>query len=152
MPGRVRRNTAVANAAEKAPFVGKELLLARMLMTLVDDAIKFSSAGSTVRLHLSTMPMRASTAESAFALYQIHVADKGPGVDAALHLTFFDRVVRGYRSRGVTNPTGSAGAGLGLAIACWIANAHGGEVCLDDGDVHGAVFVVELSAPRPDLN
>lgn len=148
--GRTRGITITANVADEAPFDGDATLLTRMLMNLVDNAIKFSPGGTNVRLHLG-VTTSTSTGADTRDVYQIVVADDGPGIDPGLHATLFERFVRGDRSRGATDPTGSAGAGLGLAIARWIAIAHGGLLTLDTTVQRGAVFVIELPTPAVDI-
>ncbi len=145
--GRARRITVAANTADEAPFDGDATLLMRMLMNLVDNAIKFSPTDATVRLHLGVEPSAAGDVPDG-QVYRIVVADDGPGVEVGLQASIFERFVRGDRSRGASESTGSAGAGLGLAIARWIAEAHGGALFLDSTVQRGAVFVVELPMPR----
>jgi two-component system OmpR family sensor kinase len=147
--GRAKRITVAANTADEAPFDGDATLLMRLLMNLVDNAIKFSPADTTVRLHLSVEPSTAGDA-TARQVYRMVVADDGPGVELGLRATIFERFVRGDRSRGAGDATSSAGAGLGLAIARWIAEAHGGGLVLDTTAQHGAVFIVELPVPSRD--
>ena len=50
----------------------------------------------------------------------------------------FERFYRAERSRRAGEPT--SGAGLGLAIASWIADAHGGSLALASTDTSGSVF------------
>ncbi|MGW1620448.1 ATP-binding protein [Streptomyces sp. NPDC002172] len=70
------------------------------------------------------------TAETADGHCAIRVRDDGPGVPADLLPTVFDRFTRGDASR--SRPPGAAGgAGLGLAIAAAITQAHGGRVEVD---------------------
>lgn len=141
--GRARRVCVVANLAEEAPFDGDATLLMRMLMNLVDNAIKFSPEAATVRLHLQ---LDSAPASHATRCYRLSVADEGPGVDHDMQFAIFERFARGNRSRGVST---SPGAGLGLAIARWIAEAHGGTLGLETSAPGGAVFVVVLPAPSP---
>ena len=145
--GRAKRITVAANTADEAPFDGDATLLMRMLMNLIDNAIKFSPADTTVRLHLGVEPTAAGDVPSGH-VYRIVLSDDGPGVEVGLQATIFERFVRGDRSRGSGDTTGSSGAGLGLAIARWIAEAHGGALFLDNRAQSGAVFVVELPVPR----
>lgn len=149
--GRSRGITVVANTADEAPFDGDATLVMRMLMNLVDNAIKFSPSDTTVRLHLGVASSALRDVPDS-QVYRIVVADDGPGVEVGLQATIFERFVRGDRSRGSGESTGSSGAGLGLAIARWIADAHGGALFLDNAVQRGAVFVVELPMPRTSTN
>ncbi|WP_312687530.1 sensor histidine kinase, partial [Brevundimonas nasdae] len=64
------------------------------------------------------------------------VADSGPGIDAALSETIFEPFKRG--------PTQASGCGVGLAMARYAADAHGGSVQLRPSDLGGSAFVVTV--------
>ena len=72
----------------------------------------------------------------------IRVTDDGEGVPEAQRERIFDRFVR----LGSTY----AGAGLGLPIARWIAEAHGGTLVLESSGASGSVFTVTLPLPPDD--
>ena len=97
---------------------GDRDLLFQALCNLLDNAIKYSGAGSEVVL--------ATTASG--ATLDITVADRGPGVPAAER----DKVLsRFYRSASVT---GIPGSGLGLSLVSAIAQHHGGRLVLTDNN------------------
>ena len=129
---------------EGAPFTGDEDLVRRMIVNLVDNAVRHAPAGSavTVALHRSDDH------------YDVTVSDRGGGipVDAQAHI--FERFYRTDMARGRA-ASDVGGAGLGLAIVQWIARLHHGEVLLDASSVTGTTFRVRLptaeSAP-PALN
>jgi signal transduction histidine kinase len=62
------------------------------------------------------------------------VSDTGPGIAEAERATIFDRYKQGSRGRA------AGGAGLGLAIARGIAEAHGGTISVGSGDLGGSSF------------
>jgi signal transduction histidine kinase len=131
----------IAPPAEEAPFVGDSHMLRRLLMILLDNAIKYTPRGGEVRLSLD----RDLAGES----YRISVEDTGPGVPAWATERIFERFFRVDESRGRT-PEGNVGApsaGLGLAIARLTAEAHGGTVHLDATGPGGSRFVVTLPVP-----
>jgi two-component system OmpR family sensor kinase len=68
---------------------------------------------------------------------EIAVRDNGPGVPAGDRERIFERFVR-------LEPARSGGAGLGLPIARWIAEAHGGSLMLAESSSAGSRFVVRL--------
>jgi signal transduction histidine kinase len=73
----------------------------------------------------------------------IHVCDEGPGIDAELGDSVFDRFVRGDPSRG------PGGSGLGLAIAREQARLQGGDVVAGKGRGGGARFTLRMpTGPR----
>jgi hypothetical protein len=72
----------------------------------------------------------------------IEVADSGPGIPAEHRDKVFDRFYR--IDEGRSRETG--GAGLGLSIAKWIAEAHGGSLELDCRPKGGCIFRLSLPA------
>jgi len=116
---------------------GDAPLLRRLMLNLLDNALKFTPRGGTVGV----------TAEPGAESVSIVVYDSGPGVPEALRLRVFDRFVRaGPDERPASfhdSPRATSGAGLGLAIASAIATAHHGTLSLDNNTV-GARFRVVL--------
>lgn len=126
-----------ADAALRVP--GDAQLLQRLLLNLLDNALKHAPPGSTI-----TVSHRQRGGH-----VQLFVADEGPGIPAAQRDRVFERFVRGVHAP--PPPVGDddagagagAGAGLGLAIAQAIAQAHGGTIALLDASP-GATFKVSL--------
>ena len=116
---------------------GDRTLLRRLLLNLLDNALKHTPTGGVITVSL------APTARDVVLV----VADSGPGIAADLRPHVFDRFVRASPARESELPAGShvsaSGAGLGLAIAQSIAIAHGGQISLEDA-VAGAHFCVTL--------
>jgi two-component system OmpR family sensor kinase len=117
----------------EAPFYGDEDLLRQMMLNLVDNAVKYTPEGGEIRLSLTI----------ADASYLIRVSDNGPGIPADAQPFIFDRF---YRVDKAYSPGQGAGVGLGLAIARWIAEIHGGTLRLESSDQNGSSFVVVLPA------
>jgi signal transduction histidine kinase len=65
------------------------------------------------------------------------IRDHGPGVPDSERERIFERFVR-------LEPGRAAGAGLGLPIARWIAEAHGGSLTLGESSPEGSLFVMQL--------
>ena len=133
----------IAAPAEEAPFVGDGYMLRRLLMILLDNAIKYTPRGGAVRLSLD----RDNAAKS----YRITVEDTGPGVPTWAAERIFERFFRVDESRGraADDSIGGPSAGLGLAIARLAAEAHGGTVHLDATGPGGSRFVVTVPMPSP---
>jgi two-component system sensor histidine kinase VicK len=110
-----------------------EQRLAQVLRALVDNAVKFSPRGSSVRV--------GTRAEASWAT--IVVSDDGPGIPAAELPHVFERFHRGSEERAATS-----GAGLGLSIARELTEMMGGGIRAESGG-SGATFSVRLPrAPR----
>jgi signal transduction histidine kinase len=110
-------------------------MLRRMISNLVDNAVQHSPDGGTVSVGLRHESGR----------FRITVTDQGPGVPDAQRERVFDRFFRIDKSRSRAQRQ-SGGAGLGLAIARWIAEAHGGTLTLQSSGAQGSCF--EISLPR----
>jgi heavy metal sensor kinase len=120
-------------SAAELPIHADEALLRRMLMNLLDNAIKYTPQGGLVFLRCAEQSGR----------YRVSFEDSGQGIPVELQPRIFERFFRAdkARSRGETD---SGGAGLGLAIAAWIAEAHGGILELTRSTPEGSVFTVFL--------
>lgn len=120
----------------EAPFVGDAELLGRMLLNLLDNAIKYSPRGGAVSVWLETTSRG----------YEIRVVDDGPGIPREAQGTIFERFFRVDKARSRGDRSATSGAGLGLAIARWVAVAHGGTVALVRSTAAGSEFLVTLPA------
>jgi two-component system, OmpR family, sensor kinase len=129
--------TLVCEPCQEYLFFGDEGLLRRMLMNLVGNAIKYTPRGGSVNVACRTDGDR----------YVLTVADTGPGIPAELQARIFDRFFRvdAARSR---DDAEKGGAGLGLSIARWIAEAHRGNLELTRSDSSGSVFSAFLPISR----
>jgi two-component system, OmpR family, sensor kinase len=100
---------------ESAAVQGDAAALHALVRNLVDNAIRYTPAGGVVRL--------AAFTDGEHAMLQVE--DTGPGIPPEERTRVFDRF---YRLPG----SNAEGSGLGLAIARQVAEAHGGEISLDD--------------------
>ena len=73
---------------------------------------------------------------------EISVANDGPGIPIEMQPRIFERFFRGDQTR--TRGSLDGGAGLGLSIAKWIAEAHHGRLELTRSDSAGTVFTAHL--------
>ena len=119
-----------------APFTGDEELVRRLMVNLLDNAIRYTPPGSTVRVDLEQAPRG----------YGLSISDRGPGIplDAQPHI--FERFYRAEGARTRREGT-DGGAGLGLALARWIAEAHGGHLTLARSSEAGTTFTAFLPNP-----
>lgn len=118
------------------PFAGDETLLKRLVMNLIENAVKYTRPGGHVNV-------RAERDEG--GTYVIEVEDTGVGISPTAQAHIFDRFYRATPD-GDSAPRGD-GAGLGLAIARWVARAHHGDVTLVRSDREGSLFRIVLPAP-----
>ena len=122
--------------SSEVPFRGDEGLLRQMLLNLLENAVKHTPAGGSVDVSLAR----------ADGHYSITVSDTGTGIPAEAQPHIFERFYRldKARSRAEAVYGGSSGAGLGLSISRWIAEAHGGRLELRHTDEAGSTFVATL--------
>jgi two-component system OmpR family sensor kinase len=126
------RGVQVQSAAgPEVPFRGDEDLLRRLVLNLLQNAIQHTPAGGSIGV----------TVEPSGDAVKIRVADGGPGIPEVDRARIFDRFVRLDEAR-----TGS-GTGLGLPIARWIAEVHGGTLVLEASGPRGSTFCATLGNP-----
>jgi two-component system, OmpR family, sensor kinase len=115
-----------------------EALIHRMVLNLIDNAIKFTPSGGSVLVQARREGTR----------YLFTVEDTGTGIPPELQSRVFERFFRADKARTHQNDAGT-GAGLGLAISRWIADTHDGTLELSSSNAKGTVFVAYLeSAPQ----
>ena len=123
--------------AEEMPFRGDEGLLRRLLLNLVYNAIKYTPRGGTVTVSCQQEAQR----------YIITVSDTGRGIPAESQPHIFERFYRADNARSRAEDDGAgltSGAGLGLSIARWVAEAHDGTLELLHSSDAGSVFQLIL--------
>lgn len=110
--------------------------VARIVRILVDNALRFAPAGSTI----AVSPLRASGGA------EVTVADEGPGVPEEDRGRIFERFTRG------SNTAGRGGFGLGLAIGRELSQRMGGDLTLIEAPAPGAKFRLSLPAAEVELS
>jgi len=123
------------DASSECLVRGDQTLLRRMILNLLDNAIKYTADGGRVEI-----ACRATATGC-----EVHVTDTGPGIPQELHTRIFERFFRADPARSRTGREG--GAGLGLSIALWIAQAHHGRLELLRSDAAGSDFAAYLPGP-----
>jgi heavy metal sensor kinase len=120
------------DCADAAAVQGDEQWLTRLILNLLDNAIKFTPEGGRIAVAVSH--------EDGFA--RLAVQDTGSGIpaDAVPHL--FDRFFRADPAR----PPDIEGAGLGLSLVKWIVDQHHGRIDVDSQPGRGSTFSVRLPA------
>ncbi|MCL5257271.1 MAG: HAMP domain-containing histidine kinase [Chloroflexi bacterium] len=142
----VREARGLAGGAElsvdikgEAIVLGDNDRLKQLLLILLDNAIKYGGEGA-IEVSLSTADSEAT----------ITVRDHGGGISQEDLPHVFERFYRAAKSRSRED----GGAGLGLAIAKWIAESHGGRIGVESTTGEGSTFQVTLPlhhdiAPAP---
>jgi signal transduction histidine kinase len=115
-------------ALEGASVWGDRDRLQQVLGNLTANALRFAPAGTTVTISARPFGERV----------RIAVSDQGPGLTAEEQTKVFERFYQGQQGRA------HKGAGLGLAIAKSLVEAHGGQIGVESRPGHGAIFWFEL--------
>jgi len=116
--------------AERVIAMADRLVLREAITNLLDNAIKYSPAGSSIDIRLSSDGHQAV----------LEFADRGSGIPASHRERIFDRFFRLDEARSRSD----GGTGLGLAIAKWAVEVHGGRISVDENRSGGSVFRITL--------
>ena len=129
----MRRARTLAMAKKITLSAAIEPELPRMLLNLLDNAIKYTPEGGQISLQC-----RRQRDD-----YTLSVSDTGTGIPVELQTRIFERFFRADKARSRAEGD-SGGAGLGLSIARWIAEAHRGRLELSKSDATGTTFTAWL--------
>lgn len=127
------RGISITRALDAAPAWADERRAHQIVASLLTNAVRYTHGGTTVRVETGRL-----TDGSAF----VRVGDSGPGLTEADLTHVFDRFYRGSAA------PGTAGSGVGLAIAAELAAAHGGHLTAANSPAGGACFTLTLP-PAP---
>ncbi len=131
-PAAAERGVTLEVEATELILPGDADALERLLLNLLDNAVKYNRPGGRVRLEL-----RREGAEVI-----VEVRDSGIGISAEHLPRLFERFYRVDRARS----RGEGGTGLGLAIVKHVAQLHGGRVEVESEPGVGSTFRVHLPA------
>ena len=109
-------------------YCGSEPFLEQVWINLIDNAIKHSPKGSSIRIYISEKPKTVA----------VKVSDDGCGITGEVQKHIFEKFYQGDRSHK------AEGSGLGLALVKRIVELCGGTVEVESAPGAGASFTVEL--------
>ena len=118
------KNIRVTSHLEPISVTADEALLRRMFGNLLANAVLYTPDGGAIDVTMAPRPGAVA----------VQIADTGPGISPGDRDRVFERFVR------LDSARAEGGAGLGLAIARWVAEAHGGHVDLLSSGPGGSVF------------
>ena len=126
-----QKGIALASEGD-AQTIGSDTLVYRLLFNLAENAIRYSTPGSTVQI--------SARAEADRVLLRVH--DQGPGIPEQYQTSIFQPFFRVDKSRS----RAYGGVGLGLALAGEIAALHGGSIEVEESSESGTTMLVTLPA------
>ena len=109
---------------------GDQTRLTQLVINLIDNALRYTPSGGKATVSVARVAASAT----------LRVEDTGVGIDGEHLPHVFERFYRADPSRA----RGEGGAGLGLAISRWIAQAHGGDIAVESSLGQGSAFTVHL--------
>ncbi|MCJ2182574.1 CHASE2 and HATPase_c domain-containing protein [Novosphingobium sp. 1949] len=125
-------HVTIAAPEEGLYIAGEHGALARALVNLLDNAIRFSPAEATIACRVECTGPDSVTCS---------IEDEGPGIPEERRRNLFARF--GYRSQGAK---GSVSAGLGLAFVATVVTRHGGAITCEPRLPTGTRFAIQLPA------
>ncbi len=123
------------NDIDQVVVKGDRDRLKQVMLNLVSNAIQYTPNGGDVFLSLAKVGEQA----------RIIVRDTGPGIPAEDLPHIFDRFYRAEKSR---TRSKASGFGLGLSIAHWIVEHHGGQIKVESKEGKGTTFAIWLALLR----
>ena len=120
--GSDREITATIKRCDDITLHGDRHRLRQLLIILCDNAVKYNSSHGTITLEFY--------AETEMGV--LRIANTGPGIPATEQPYVFERFRRGA----IAAASGVTGSGLGLSIAQWIVQAHGGSISVSTQPNH----------------
>lgn len=110
------------------PVFGNEPALRRLVLVLIDNAIKYTNPGGEVKISMN----------SANDQFSLHVSDTGPGIAREDLPHIFERFYRASAARS------GGGTGLGLSLAAGIAERHKARIDVTSDPCEGSTFRVSF--------
>ncbi len=129
-----RQVTIVSDIAADVSYSGDEALARQLVANLLGNAVRHAAPGGRVWVTLAV----------AGPLLRLSVSDDGVGVRPEDRERIFERFVKLDPTRGA-----DAGEGLGLSIARWVAEAHGGTLTLSDAIAGRTTFEARFPYAHP---
>jgi signal transduction histidine kinase len=129
-----KRIAVTCDSESDLQMFGDEELVRRLFLNLVENALKFTPEDGRINVR----------AQRDGDGYRVEVTDTGLGIPASDQAHVFERFFRSDHTR-----RRAPGAGLGLSIAKWIAELHGGSLRLTKSDSGGTTFMAELPIVTP---
>lgn len=124
-------NLQVDLPSDFPPVQADQSGLTSVVHNLLENAVKYSPAGSPVRLSAEGLPSGKT---------RIQVRDEGQGIPQEERKTVFEK----FHRLGNEETRQATGTGLGLYIVQQVVLAHGGQISISDNTPHGTVFTVEI--------
>jgi heavy metal sensor kinase len=135
-----KKQTLSVTGGQGSLVCADRAFLRMALVNLLDNAVKYSPVGSGI--HVSLQIVGSDTRSAQFV--ELAIQDEGPGIPEDAQQRVFDRFYRLDEARS----RDSGGFGLGLPIARWAVEAHGGTIDVKTSSPTGAIFCITLPVAK----
>lgn len=125
--------TVALGPCEDVTVAGDRHRLRQLFLILADNAVKYCTTGGTITMSLGVRN----------GLAEYRITNPADGISDPTLSRIFGRFVRGENARGTAD-----GCGLGLTIANWIVDSHGGSIRLERGDAGQIAACIQIPVPR----
>ncbi len=132
----LRQDDASIQVATLPTVMGDAGLLRQLFSNLIGNALKYGGNGSDTTANVCI----GATPSTESGRVVVQVSDDGPGIAAAERAQIFDMFQRGSEVGSIS------GTGIGLAISRQVVERHHGRIWIEDSELGGAAFYVELPA------
>jgi two-component system sensor histidine kinase SenX3 len=126
-----KQQTICISGSAELTIRADRAILRQAVLNLVDNAIKYSPRESEILVEARRLSE---------GMAEIAISDRGPGIPIAERALVFDRFYRTDEGRSREG----GGAGLGLSIAKWAVEVHGGSIGVLPGSAGGSCFYMRL--------
>jgi heavy metal sensor kinase len=145
---------SASNHHQDIHIFGDALRLRELLINLIENGIKYTEEGGSIRIILQKEypPLGGDQSDGVERekgeFVKIIVSDTGIGIAKEDQERIFNRFFRVDKARSREQ----GGSGLGLSICKWIVEAHQGEIGVESELAKGSSFIVRLPLTSPELN
>jgi len=130
----------VADISDNVPLLNIDAdKIERLLLNLVDNALKYAPAESTVTIRAHSPHSSGADSDAEAGFIRVDVVDQGPGVPDDYKESLFESYVQVEGRKKVRR-----GVGLGLTFCKLVAEAHGGKIWIEDNPDGGSIFAFTL--------
>lgn len=131
-----------AHDAQRPMILADAAMIKQAVRILRDNAAKYTPAGGSISLRVYERALSSTSKDGGTRVVCLEVSDSGVGIRPDELSRIFDRFYRGSNAR----TSSASGSGLGLSIAKWIVEAHGGSIEAISGVGIGTKMTVVLRA------
>ncbi len=147
LTGQMRDHRIVVDIPADIPLVPLDYgQMEEVFTNLLENAIKYSPAGSVIRVQARVLPAPEAASE-----LEVRVTDLGIGIPEHELQAIFDKFYRVQHVRVPWAKRPPIGTGLGLAICAGIIRTHGGRIWAESTIGKGSIFVFTLPIPESPL-